>query len=133
MSVNFLAILLCGVASMVIGYFWYSKMLFAEQWMKLSGLKMSDMKGDGVWKNYLVTFGCALLMAYVLALTLKFTGTIGAAESLKMAFWLWLGFVAATSLTNDLFNQVPFKLFLIKSGHHLANMLVASLILAWLG
>jgi hypothetical protein len=133
MQINLSAVFLCGVASMIIGYLWYSKMLFGEAWMKLSGIRLSELDKDRIWKNYVFIFASSLVMAYVLAMLIKLMNTYSVLEGLKLGFWLWLGFVAAISFTNDLFNRVPMKLFLIKAGQHLASILVSSIILVWMG
>jgi len=42
-ELNYLAIIAAAIASMLIGWLWYGP-LFGKQWMKLAGLKKSDMK-----------------------------------------------------------------------------------------
>jgi hypothetical protein len=57
-QVNYVAVLFAVVASMVVGFAWYSPVLFGKQWMKLMGLTKENMesakKGDGenVWDKF---------------------------------------------------------------------------------
>ncbi len=132
MAVNLLAVLVAVVLSMAVGAVWYSPLAFAKPWMRLVGLTDKDLKKDGAWVNYLITFIGLVLMALVLSLFLNLLGVSNVVEGLKVGFFVWSGFVATTSLTNALFSQKPLKLYLLENGHHLAVILVMSAILsAW--
>jgi hypothetical protein len=41
-GVNLLAVLACAIAGMVVGFLWYSPMLFANPWMRLMGYDPND-------------------------------------------------------------------------------------------
>ena len=43
-SVNWLAVIGAAVASMVVGYLWYSDYLFGKMWRKSSGMKAMSPK-----------------------------------------------------------------------------------------
>jgi hypothetical protein len=124
-----LAILGCVLSSMVIGYLWYSKWLFAKEWMRLVGLSEHQMKKDGVWVSYLITMAAALLEALVLSVVFSFVQVENVTESMKIGFLMWSGFIATTQLTNALFAQKPLKLFLIEAGYHLVAIMAMSVIL----
>ena len=66
--VNYLAVLLCGVAAMIIGYLWYGP-LFGKEWRSLVGMTDEKMKKatNSMFSNYAAMFLSALVMAYVLA------------------------------------------------------------------
>ncbi len=133
--INFVAILLSGVAMMVVGFLWYSPMLFGKAWMKLSGLSMSDMKGakKEMPKIYGISFVASLLTAYVLRHSAvqgaAFYNMTGVAPHLMAAFWSWLGFVMPVQLTGWLFEKKPLNLFAINTGYQLVSMLVMGVIL----
>ena len=70
-DVNLYAVLVCAVAAMVVGFVWYSPMLFARPWMRAMGLDPDDkarvaemQKGAG--PSYGVSFVSALITAFVL-------------------------------------------------------------------
>ena len=44
MAVNYLAVLVAAIVSMVIGGLWYSPLLFGNVWMKLSGITQKDVE-----------------------------------------------------------------------------------------
>jgi hypothetical protein len=66
-DLNWGAVLVAALVTMVLGSVWYSRMLFAKQWVKLTGRKLEDMRGSGAGPGYLVAAIGAFLMSFVLA------------------------------------------------------------------
>lgn len=139
--INYLAILACGVSSMIVGSLWYGP-LFGKPWAKLMGWTpetMEKMKKDPAGKkkmmrSYGLMFVFSLVMAYVLAHALTFASAYmkayGAPAGLMAAFWNWLGFIVPVSLGVVLWDGKPWKLFFINVGHYLVSLSVMGLILA---
>ena len=47
MAVNVVAVIIAAVANFIIGFIWFSPMVFGKRWQKLSGIdakKMNEMK-----------------------------------------------------------------------------------------
>ncbi len=131
-EVNYLAVLVTGVASMTIGALWYSPLMFGNVWMKLNGFTMADMekaKAKGMTGSYIIAFAGALLGAYVLAHFLQVFGANSISEGLQVAFWAWLGFIVTTQVSGSLWEGKPWKLFLLNTASSLVTLLVASAIL----
>jgi len=84
-------------------------------------------KGQG--KSMAIEFGLGILMAFVLAHAIRYSGAQGIGEGLVCAFWNWLGFVAAFGFTSVNFEKKPLKLFYINQGFQLLTMLVMGAIL----
>src|SRR5581483_6862526 len=124
-----LAILGCIVASMALGYLWYSNWLFGQSWAKLTGLSEADLKKQRAGVNYLIMMVAVLLEALVLSVIFSFVQVENLTESLKIGFLMWSGFIVTTHLSNSLFGKVPLKLFLINTGFHLVAILAMSVIL----
>lgn len=114
----------------VIGFVWYSKMLFGKPWMKLSGITEAQMEAS---KSNMQTYGMMFLMSLVMAYVLAHFEQAGGAADIVMgvsiAFWVWLGFVATTMFGTNLFDKKPFKLFLINAGYHLVSLMAMGAIL----
>lgn len=133
--VNYLAVLLAAVASMGVGFLWYSPVLFAKQWMKESGLTAKDIEAgkDKAKKMYMMSAVGALVMAYVLhhvmVFAMKYMGTAPLMTGLTTAFWMWLGFIAPVQMTEVLFGGKSAKLYAINTGYQLASILVMGLVL----
>lgn len=63
MEFNYLAILVAAIVPMVLGFLWYSPMLFGKAWMKETGLTEEKLKQG----NMLVIFGVSFVLALLLA------------------------------------------------------------------
>lgn len=135
-QVNYLAVFLAMVSSMVVGAIWYSMSAFGREWAKL--VKLSDKQlREGNPKALGGTVVVSLITAYVLAhvtfLSHKFYGHESfLQDALTTAFWLWLGLTAARMITHDLFERRPTKLTLLSIGHELVTLEVMALIIGLL-
>lgn len=137
-QVNYLAVLLAGVSSMVVGSIWYAKGVFGASWAKLAHVDMDKkMRSSDMVRLMGTTFLASLITAYVLAhvtyLSNHFFGGSFLGSALQTAFWLWLGFTAARILTHDLFEGRPIKLTLLNFGNELATVLGMGLVVGLFG
>jgi len=139
-EVSVWGVLLMAVSSMVVGSLWYMPASFGNEWMKLTKIKMSDMRGARDPKKMLWMYGsvfvASLVMAYVLAavtyLSVQFTHDSYFQDGLMWALWLWLGFTAGRLYVHDTFEMRRKKLTLLNAAHELVTVLVMALILGWL-
>jgi hypothetical protein len=136
--INYLAVIVSAIATMVIGFLWYGP-LFGKTWSMLMGWKdMSPEKMKEMQKQampgYVVSFIGALVMAYILAHALTYasayTNMFGLSAGLMVGFWSWFGFVAPVTLGAVLWDKKPWTLWLINSGYYLVTLLVMGAILA---
>src|ERR1035438_9369192 len=72
-AINYLAVLAAGIASMLVGFAWYSRVLFGSAWAKCRGIDMHDPKQSqelqkGMGTEYAASFGATLLTAFALCL-----------------------------------------------------------------
>ncbi len=132
-SINWLAVIVCVIASMVIGFIWYSPQVFYKTWLAGIGRTWEDRPmGSPSPMLFVFTIIAAFVEAVALAFVLKTMGSTTAAAGAAGGFMLWLGFVAPTNLVNKLFAGHGWKVWLIEAGDHLAYLLVAGAILgAW--
>ena len=114
-GVNLYAVLLCAVATMVVGFLWYSPMLFANPWMVLMGYdpndkaKIAEMQ-KSAGPSYGMSFIASVLSAIVLGKLIAVAGATSAMEGLKIGLVVWLGFVTTVQFTNALFMRQRNKL-----------------------
>lgn len=134
-EVNYWAVLLAGLSSMVVGSIWYAKGVFGNTWMKLA--KVDKNKPYNMVVSLGLTFIVSLITAYILAhvtfLSNNFFHNNFMQDALTTAFWLWLGFTAARFLTHDLFEGRPWKLTCMNITHELITVLVMALIIGAMG
>ena len=128
-GINFLAVLVCAVACMILGFLWYSPLLFARPWTRLMGIdpddkaKLGEMQ-KGAGKLYGMAFVASIVSAVVLAKIIDISSVDTIPYGMKIGFAVWLGFVATVQLTGALFGKQPIKLFLINTGYQLVCYLV---------
>jgi hypothetical protein len=134
-GVNLWSVLVAAVATLVVGFLWYSPLLFAKPWMVLMGYDPNDKarmeamrKSAG--KAYAISFVASLIAAFVLAKIIEVTTVNTALYGMKIGFSVWLGFVTTVQLTAKLFGNQPTKLYLINTGYQLVCYLVMGAILA---
>jgi hypothetical protein len=135
-QVNYVAVLVAAIVSMVIGFVWYSPILFAKPWMKEMGYKSSGMKDmqKKMGPMYGLSFLASLLMAYVLTHVIASLANdavykLGLSLGLKAAFWSWLGFIMPVQLTDVIFGGKSWKLFLMNTGYQLVSVLGMGVVL----
>lgn len=134
LSVNYVAVLIAALASMVTGFVWYSPVLFGKPWMKYAKIDEKKLKKtkNSLPKTYGISFLATLVTAYALAILLNATLVMDVGEGLMVSGVIWLGFVTTTMLTSVLFAEMPWGLFLINSGYQLVSLLVMGAILTTL-
>ena len=138
-QVNFLAILVCAVVNMALGFMWYGP-LFGKTWTDMMGWSKEQMEAGRIkmqkegWKTYLLAFLSSLVMALVLAKFLFFASTYFNMSGIKIGmvagFWSWLGFVAPVTLSFVLWEGKSWKLWLLTNGYYLLSLLIMGSILA---
>jgi Protein of unknown function (DUF1761) len=136
-SINWLAVVACVVASMIIGSIWFGPKTFYPVWLKAIGKSENDGPSSTnmgmVWG--LIVFA-ALVQAVSMALMVNAMGSLmpsgpTLASGAGIGFMLWLGFVAPSSLTNKLFAD-RLKAWVLEVGNHLVTFVVMGAILgAW--
>ncbi len=120
---------------MILGFLWYSPLLFAKPWTLAMGYdpndkaKMEEMR-KGAGKLYGITFIASLISAFVLGKIIEITTVNSVPYGMKIGFAVWLGFVTTVQLTSTLFKKRPIKLYLIDTGYQLVCYLVMGAILA---
>lgn len=126
-TANWLGIVLATVAAMIIGSIWYAKPVFGTMWQKEVGLKDSDMK-SGFAKGMIIM----LVMAFVSAFVLKRFIVIAAPDSyfqaIKVALWIWLGFVVTYAVGGGVFEKRSPKLMALNLGNQLVTLVVMAAI-----
>ncbi len=136
-SVNWLAVVISAIVSMVIGFLWYGP-VFGKNWVAMMGWSQSHIdeakKKGGMGKNYVIAFIAALVTAYVLAHIITMARMAGISSGisggLQSGFWAWLGFVATQAIGGVLWEGKSWKLYTFNMAHTLVSFLIIGAILA---
>ena len=133
-SLNWLAVLVAAISTMVVGFLWYSPLLFAKPWMREMGYDPNDKAKTEEMKKtagpaYAGSMVAGLLSAFTLALILHGLRAEDLHFGIMASFHIWLGFVATVQFTGALFMKQSMKLFAINTGYQLVCYLVMGAIL----
>ena len=127
--INYLAVLVAAILNMAIGALWYSPLLFARPWMRLTGRKMGE---GNAGLGYALAALCSLVTAYVLAHFISLVNANSFGTGAATGFWAWLGFVATAFAASFAFEGRPSRLFGIVTGYSLVSLvLMGGLLGAW--
>jgi hypothetical protein len=135
-QINYLAVVLAMLSSMVVGSVWYARGVFGNLWIKLAKIVMKKNSGS-MFKPIAVTALVSLITAYVLAhvtfLSNQYFGNSFLQDALSTAFWMWLGFTATRFITHDAFEGRPAKLTTLNVAHEFVTFMAMGLIIGLLG
>jgi hypothetical protein len=67
MEINFLALILAALSTLVVGFIWYNPKVFGTIWMKETGINPEE----GEKPNMLLIFGVSILYAFFIAFILQ--------------------------------------------------------------
>jgi hypothetical protein len=130
MKINYLAVIVAAVVHFIIGGLWYG-LIFANIFVDIVGREqLEKMVADSHWSQYLIAFISSLVLVYILAHFVQFTGSKTVGGGLQTAFWLWLGFVATTQLSGVIFEQRRLGLYLLNIGYQLVACLICGALMA---
>ncbi len=130
-KVNIWSVILAGFAYLILGALWYSPLLFGKRWMELNGFTEKDLKSNKpMWMITLLTFLSAFVASFVISMVLgpRSSAGFGALIGACIAFF-W---IAMSKLTSVLFENKPFKLYLLHAGFDLvAFMIMGAIVGFW--
>lgn len=135
-DVNYLAVLVAAIVSMILGFAWYGPIL-GKPWMKLKGYTPESLKKaqQGLGGLYALSFVLALVTAYVLfhvmTLSKRFYGYSDMQTGLMTAGFAWLGFMLPVQATATIFGDKKWALLAIDTGYQLVSLLAMGLVIAY--
>lgn len=130
--VNYLAVLVAAITVFVLGWLWYSPLLFYKPWMRARGMDPAvAMVGAKMPAGKLVIeLVRCLVLAYVIA---HFVAALGVSNWLiaaHLGVLLWIGFPVILLTGSVLWDNVPVKVAAIHAGDWLVKLLVIPIILS---
>ena len=131
-SLNYLAILVAGLAAFLLGGVWYTA-LFGNAWKRLSGYTDEQMQAMRSVRPMPVFFGimiaCYVIAAFAIAIILRALAvtTPGAGAMVGLIVFIVVG---AFAMTGHISSPRPLKLYLIDAGFALVFLPVIGSILA---
>lgn len=126
---NLWAVLGSGAAMWVLGAIWYSPLAFAKKWSALVPGPQGDKK-KSMMAGMIMSFVGDILLAFVLAHVIIWSGSHEWGHGLFIGFVMWMGFFAATAIPQSIFEGRPFKLFAINQAYNLLGLMMMGGILS---
>jgi hypothetical protein len=134
-EINYWAVLLATLSSMVVGSIWYTPKVFGTYWMRQAGVTPSGDATDAI-RPIVVTLLVSFITAWVLAgaayISLDFYGGSFLLNTVVTAIILWAGFTAARFITHDAFDGRPAGLTVLNVAHEFVTILIMAVIIGLL-
>ena len=159
MEINFIALFVAALSTLVVGYVWYHPRVFGKIWMKEAGVTEQKMKSNAV----LPLIGISLVYAFLISMILQFlvihqfgasSMTGGDTSKALPSYAAFMndygtafrtfkhgalhGFLASLFMilpvigTNSLYERKSFKYVLISSGFWIVSLtIMGGIICAW--
>lgn len=129
-QINWLAVLLAFLSSMVVGFVWYMPAVLGRRWMEAIGKTEDDLRnmqgGAGIWIPMMVA---AALTSILLAVLISKLGLDNALAGALFALVVGLVFRGGGHVIHNGFAGRPSAVTVIDSGHDLLAMTVAGAII----
>jgi hypothetical protein len=130
---NHLALLVSALYQWILGALWYS-LFFNKPWMALTGhSKAARVKGEmpkGTIFAVSSSFVGSLILSFILAHVVVWSGAASLGEGALIGFICWLGFIVPPSFAETVYEKRPYQLFTINAGYWLASLLGSGMLLA---
>ena len=130
--VNYLAVVVAAVVVFILGWLWYSPLLFYKPWMRARGLDPAAAMAGAkmpVGKLAVELLRC-LVLAFIVAHVAAALGVIDSFGAVHLGLFLWIGFPVVLLTGSVLWDNVPVKVAAIHAGDWLVKLLVIPLIVS---
>jgi hypothetical protein len=131
-EINYWAVVLATLSSMVVGSIWYTPKVFGNRWMRLAKVS-PEGNASAAFVPILVTLLVSFVTAWVLAgatvLSWHFYGGAFWWNAIVTAVVLWAGFTAARFITHDAFEGRPSSLTVLNIAHELVTVAIMAVII----
>jgi hypothetical protein len=134
-EINYWAVLLATLSSMIVGSIWYTPKVFGNYWMKAANITPSGRSSDAI-RPIVITVIVSFITAWVLAgaiyIAFDFYGGSFFVNALVTGIVLWAGLTAARFITHDAFDGRPAGLTVLNVAHEFVTIVImASIIGVW--
>ncbi|MBC7291334.1 MAG: DUF1761 domain-containing protein [Actinotalea sp.] len=132
-EINWWAVVLATLSTMVIGSVWYAPPVFGRRWERLARIEQPSSAVVAIGLTVVVSFVSAAVLAGAAAISWGFYGGSFLTSAVVTGLILWAGFTAARFITHDAFEGRPWQLTLMNVAHELVTVLVMALIIGAIG
>jgi hypothetical protein len=136
MDVSFIAVIVCAVLAMVVGFVWYGP-LFGTIWMRINHVNAHDVEArKKMQKEAGPLYGVQFVLTIVqIVAVARFTLGLDIAVAIANAFWIYFGFIipmaAGAAMWNNDSRSVMITRFLLTAGYQLLLLVIFATITQW--
>jgi hypothetical protein len=135
MEINFLALILAGMAGIAIGAIWFGPKTFFPIWWKFLGKDSDQPVGSNKMGlifggTFIAAFVQALVMSVVINHAEASSGEIGTLGGLAVGSLMGVGFSAASSLSHQLFAGLSIRAWVLEVGQDIVSLAAMGAIIA---
>lgn len=129
-GIDYFAVIVAWLISVIIGGFWYSPAGFGKQWSQLSGVDMMKTpKAETSRAIKFVALSC-LLQSFAFALILNSLRVENILQGLIASLVIWFGFTALTTVGNTLYQRQSWMFWWLNASYFLVVMAINGSILS---
>jgi hypothetical protein len=127
--INWLAVLVAGIAYFLLGAIWYS-FLFKNAWIRLSGVNMNDPNlKKGVGQTMFLSFILMLIASAGLAILLVYFQPHTLELGIKLGLLVGVCFSATAVSISYLYEKRPLGIYFINGGYNVVGTILAAIVL----
>ncbi|MBL7819882.1 MAG: DUF1761 domain-containing protein [Saprospiraceae bacterium] len=131
--INWLGVLLASICSFILGWLWYSPMLFGKSWMEDNQLDKEKLMQSNFIKVFGLSFIMTCIYAFMLAKTILRTDLSGMADGLKFGLMAGAFFSAMSLGISYQFSHRTTRLYFIDAGYMVVSSTIMGAIIGWMG
>ena len=131
-EINYWAVLLATLSTMIVGSIWYTPKVFGARWAKLANVDMTGSAKNAVWPivtTVIVSFVTAWVLAGASAIAWHFYEGSFFVAAVVTSILLWAGFTAARFITHDAFEGRPTALTTMNIAHELVTLVIMAVLI----
>jgi hypothetical protein len=129
-EINYWAVVLAMLSSMLVGSIWYTPKVFGSYWMRVAKVDPDGPSAVGaIVATLLVSFITAWVLAGATFISWSFYGGGYLWNAVLTAGILWAGFTAARFITHDAFERRPSGLTILNIAHELVTLVLMGVII----
>lgn len=129
-GINYWAVIVAWLISIIIGGFWYSPAGFGKKWSKMSGVDMMKTpKAETARAIRFVAISC-VFQVFALAVVLHSLDVQTVWQGIQASLFLWFSFVAITTIGNTLYQRQTLGFWWLNASYFLVVMAINGVLFA---
>ncbi len=123
-DIDLVRVLIASILTMLLGWIWYSPLLFGKQWMRFTGMNKENPGVGEAMKGLFFGLLVQIISIYILAMIFGFLNPPSLEESFIYGVLIWLGIQAPIYLGAVLWEKKSPYLFVINALYALVAMMI---------